>query len=776
MSTGADRTLEFRRLIVRDWQYGSSNGAAIQQELERLRTIAKAEEAAIVRFGRDTIAIESSTNEAFRRRLEKVSQLRRAHPAMEPFELNLTGNLKGSIVGLPLGTLGRVARYILFFHRTDRFFTPRLSYQELFCLRFAVTEQVPQFADKQDDLVQGSIGALLSSELSANPFQTTLELLLKLFRCDQGTIWEYHDNSKFDDLSYLTLEGLGNQSLDKYTHTCLAEPQGVVWQALKKGAPGYILKTDTKIEELVNKSAQEEYTNKPLVLLRLEAGDTIYGVACLNGLHPSHFDEITPALAMFQNIAALEIHNKRLEQRNRVLQKISEIIPNVTTSIEDACQTTAEKVRELLDVQATSIFLKPDLNPSARELRLVASSVRSDLRKSEALRKFEQTRNPIEYRIAQGSFPAQIVIERKPRLTNAALNGDLPYGRFYELDDGHPQSWIGVPINYAGACVGVLSCSGKQTTLAGKQLHYVFNSFDVFVLEDAARILSPILEAIGSFTSLESVNRRLALSERIREHEMTAPLAAISGNAAFVLRHLEDSGVRSKGKRLTEIVSDAEMCAFLLREPRVPKQPLFDGGLRYLSIKDLLAELVSFLQRQIEARSPLGIIKEHGAPEGEFTIAPFMKIELQGSAPKTMLSKYLIQRALYNMGVNAVKYGVPNGRLIIALSEEKEDIHIDFKDNGIGIEPEDASSVFDEGFRGSNTQGRSGEGLGLRITKEVIESHGGRIALISARTPTWFRVRLPVRRPSNQQQSPGHPSILRMDTPKRRRTGETHEL
>lgn len=155
--------------------------------------------------------------------------------------------------------------------------------------------------------------------------------------------------------------------------------------------------------------------------------------------------------------------------------------------------------------------------------------------------------------------------------------------------------------------------------------------------------------------------------------------------------------------------------------------------------------------------------------DADFHALPFMHINIVGSVPNSMVVKHLFQRALYNLGINAVKYGKPGGRLDIKLSEDADngELVIDFEDDGIGVPEEDAELIFDEGYRGINVREKyrnAGEGFGLTIAREIIEAHKGTLELIRGRNPTVFRLTLPILRPSQDKEGKlFHPSIIRAD-------------
>ena len=92
-----------------------------------------------------------------------------------------------------------------------------------------------------------------------------------------------------------------------------------------------------------------------------------------------------------------------------------------------------------------------------------------------------------------------------------------------------------------------------------------------------------------------------------------------------------------------------------------------------------------------------------------------------------------IQQILYNLVSNAIKYSPENDQVDIAVLKEKNCFRLAVHDNGIGIDPKYHGKIFAKFVQldSAYTKKESSTGLGLTITKELVELHGGKISLIS---------------------------------------------
>jgi two-component system LytT family response regulator len=101
-----------------------------------------------------------------------------------------------------------------------------------------------------------------------------------------------------------------------------------------------------------------------------------------------------------------------------------------------------------------------------------------------------------------------------------------------------------------------------------------------------------------------------------------------------------------------------------------------------------------------------------------------------------------LRHALENLLSNALKYS--EGPVLVCLAITAHGYRIEVRDTGIGIPVEEQASIFEAYFRGSNTGGRPGHGLGLCVARSCIQDHGGTLQFVShPKQGTTFLIDLP---------------------------------
>jgi signal transduction histidine kinase len=149
-------------------------------------------------------------------------------------------------------------------------------------------------------------------------------------------------------------------------------------------------------------------------------------------------------------------------------------------------------------------------------------------------------------------------------------------------------------------------------------------------------------------------------------------------------------------------------------------------SLEQVRLEELVGETVDAMRVQADARQvdvraelPAGLRPAHGDPEK-------------------------LQRVLFNLIQNAIRHTPADGSVVVRARSAGDAVEIEVSDTGEGIAGDDRERVFEPFFRGGAQAARpsNGAGLGLAISRAIVEAHGGRIWLEDA--PRGTRVRFSV--------------------------------
>jgi signal transduction histidine kinase len=129
------------------------------------------------------------------------------------------------------------------------------------------------------------------------------------------------------------------------------------------------------------------------------------------------------------------------------------------------------------------------------------------------------------------------------------------------------------------------------------------------------------------------------------------------------------------------------------------------------------------------------------------------KIRANGPRVSVYIDPMRIEQVLGNVLSNAAKYGDSNAAIEVRLERTDGEVEISVTNYGKGIEPGDLSRLFDRFVRSKMTEHSAvrGLGLGLYISKGIVESHGGRMWADSVPgKSTTFHITLPATMPRQQ--------------------------
>jgi signal transduction histidine kinase/CheY-like chemotaxis protein len=213
-------------------------------------------------------------------------------------------------------------------------------------------------------------------------------------------------------------------------------------------------------------------------------------------------------------------------------------------------------------------------------------------------------------------------------------------------------------------------------------------------------------------------------------HELRTPLNAIIGWAKMMTSSTLDS---AKSKRAIETIERNSVAMAQLIEDLLDISRIISGKMR-LEVQPV--DLALVIGAAIESVRPAADAKE-------------IRVESALDASYTMLlgDPTRLQQVVWNLLSNAVKFTPKGGRIDLQLRSTESELELVVTDSGKGIDPRFLPYVF-EPFRqedATHTRSRGGLGLGLAITRQLVELHGGRVEARSegdGRGAT-FTVRLP---------------------------------
>jgi signal transduction histidine kinase len=255
--------------------------------------------------------------------------------------------------------------------------------------------------------------------------------------------------------------------------------------------------------------------------------------------------------------------------------------------------------------------------------------------------------------------------------------------------------------------------------------------------DELVALLGGIAAQIGIFLEhrmVEQLQRQLARSKdeylALVSHELRTPLTSISAYTGL-LREADAETLASQGPAMLEVLDRNTAQLRQIIDDLIELSALDTG---HATMQAAPFDLAAEVRESVEA-----------ACSGLDTVA----LTVSADVPDDLVvpgDRRRLRQVVDNLVGNAIKYSPDGGRITVRLSRSQQAAELTVSDTGIGIPPEERGKLFNQLYRSDRVRERAipGSGLGLALSRAVVEAHHGTIALADHEGPgTTIRLRLP---------------------------------
>ena len=229
-------------------------------------------------------------------------------------------------------------------------------------------------------------------------------------------------------------------------------------------------------------------------------------------------------------------------------------------------------------------------------------------------------------------------------------------------------------------------------------------------LRDSKGTITGLIGASVDISDYRTLERRQRQFIAMAAHELRTPVTSILGFSQLVQRrHPDDRQIATvvrQAATLDRLITD------LIDSARLEESDL-EG--RRLELRRERFDLVDLARDIAEQIPPL-------------SVAHLIRVDAPEGALAGLWDRDRLGQVIQNLLINAIKYSPGGGEIVLALIDLDDEVRFTVRDRGVGIPPGALDRLFDPFYRVERTARTvRGLGLGLHISRSLVEAHGGQI-------------------------------------------------
>ena len=273
--------------------------------------------------------------------------------------------------------------------------------------------------------------------------------------------------------------------------------------------------------------------------------------------------------------------------------------------------------------------------------------------------------------------------------------------------DGRPMPFGEWPINRARNGERFADVGFALVRPDGEWCRYLANGT---ALRDEEGKVSLALVIYRDVTHLHELEQMREDYVSMISHDLRNPLTPILGMAEWLRRDLEQ-------KNLTKDVNAAEMIGKNARRMATMIHDLVDSARLEAGRMEMRKEPTDLMQFISDLAGRVGTAEDRAR----------IRVEAPEWVPPVLADHERLERAVVNLIANALKYSPPERPVVVRVERQKGDALVSVADQGPGIPSDEVPYLFERFYRARTGQKTEGLGLGLYITRLIVEAHGGRV-------------------------------------------------